>query len=43
VDGTLGPLERFFQLGHALGLDFELLTQRSVLAAQPIEFWYQFG
>jgi hypothetical protein len=24
-------------------LDFGLLTERSVLAAQPIEFWQQFG
>jgi len=32
VGGTLGPLERFFQLGDALGLNFELLTERSVLA-----------
>jgi len=38
VGGTLGPLECFFQLGNALGLDFELLTEHSALAAQSIEF-----
>jgi hypothetical protein len=43
VRGTLGRLEGFFQLGNALGLDFELLSQRSVLAAQPIEFWHHLG
>jgi hypothetical protein len=32
VGGTLGPLERFFQLGDAFGLNFELLTECSVLA-----------
>jgi hypothetical protein len=33
MGGTFGGLERFFQLGDALGLNFELLTECSGLAA----------
>ena len=43
VRGALGGLERLFELGDALCLDFPFLVQRSVLDPQGLQFGRHLG